>query len=266
MPIQDILQEIVAWKRLEVTRQKEIVTPRKLYCDVQKNFCDTSQRSMRKALAESPTGIIAEFKRRSPSKGWISTRNDLPETVPTAYAQNGASAISILTDEKFFGGTLSFLSTARRQVSIPLLRKDFIIDEYQIFEAKNAGADAILLIAAVLPPKVCASFIRTAHEIGLETLLELHSESEIDAYGDLDTDMLGVNNRNLGSFVTNVETSFLLAPRLPADKVLVSESGIGSAAVIRDLRQAGFRGFLMGEHFMRAENPGLELKKLLAEI
>ena len=225
---------------------------------------DAGRRSMSRALAKSATGIIAEFKRKSPSKGWI-REEGRAEEIPASYARHGASALSILTDEKFFGGSPDFIRTARPLVETPILRKDFIIDEYQLFEARLIGADAVLLIAADLRQDECRTLIHTAHEIGLEVLLELHDEAELD-YADLDAEMLGVNNRHLGTFITDVAQSFRLAARLPQDRVLVSESGISSLETILRLRQAGFRGFLIGEHFMRAEDPGKALEQLIAGI
>lgn len=261
----DILEEIVAWKRLEVEQRKEAVPQRALYEAVERMMDDgMPQRSMRRALTESATGIIAEFKRKSPSKGWIKEEGRA-EDIPASYACHGAAALSILTDEKFFGGSPHYIRTARPLVEVPILRKDFIIDEYQLFEARHIGADAVLLIAADLRRDECRTLIHTAHEIGLEVLLELHDEAELD-YADLDADMLGVNNRHLGTFVTDVAQSFHLAARLPHDRVLVSESGIGSPDTILRLRQVGFRGFLMGEHFMRAKNPGEALAKFIGSL
>ena len=235
MAERDILEEIVAWKRLEVERQKVAVSPRELYAAVERTMADgVPQRSMRRALAESDTGIIAEFKRKSPSKGWIKEEGR-PDVIPPAYARHGASALSILTDEKFFGGRIDFIHTARPLVEVPILRKDFVIDEYQLFEARHIGADAVLLIAADLPKTSCRTLIRTAHEIGLEVLLELHDEAELD-YADLEADMIGVNNRHLGTFVTDVRQSFVMAERLPQNRVLVSESGISQPDIVCRLR------------------------------
>lgn len=261
----DILEEIVAWKRRELEQRRKAIPSRTLYEAVERMMdADAGRRSMSRALAQSATGIIAEFKRKSPSKGWI-REEGRAEEIPASYARHGASALSILTDEKFFGGSPDFIRTARPLVETPILRKDFIIDEYQLFEARLIGADAVLLIAADLRQDECRTLIHTAHEIGLEVLLELHDEAELD-YADLDAEMLGVNNRHLGTFITDVAQSFCLAARLPQDRVLVSESGISSLETILHLRQAGFRGFLIGEHFMRAEDPGKALEQLIAGI
>lgn len=243
----DVLQEIVAHKReeLELMRRKK--------------------PSLREALLASPTGIIAEFKRRSPSKGWIKEEGRAAE-IPLSYQQNGAAAISILTDKQYFGGHDRFIVEARQSgVTIPVLYKNFVIDELQLYEALLSGASAVLLIAACLTKEKLRALMLKAHELGLEVLLEMHSESELD-YCELQPDVYGINNRNLGSFVTDVENSFRLAERLPKDAVKVSESGISCPETIRQLRQAGFRGFLIGETFMRESDPGKTLKQFIEQI
>ncbi len=262
----DILEEIVAHKRIEVARQKEEIPPSVLYKQVEDILCDSScvRRSMRQSLSCSSSGIIAEFKRKSPSKGWIKEEGR-PDVIPPSYDANGASAISILTDEQYFGGCMDFITTARPLVSCPILRKDFIIDDYQLFQAKAIGADAVLLIAADLTKAECASLAKTAHELQLETLLEVHSEQELDYAGE-NIDMVGVNNRNLGTFHTDVATSFRLASLLPQDFLLVSESGISSADTVKELRKAGFRGFLIGETFMKTADPGSALNDFIHDI
>ena len=185
---------------------------------------------MRESLANSTSGIIAEFKRKSPSKGWIKEEGK-PEEIPASYCQNGASAISILTDEKYFGGTLRYMRTSRPMVTCPILRKDFIVDEYQLYQAKAVGADAVLLIAADLTQSECKALAKKAHELRLETLLEVHSESELEYVGE-NIDMVGVNNRNLGTFHTDVANSYRLASLLPKDYLLVSESGISNPQTV----------------------------------
>ena len=262
----DILEEIVAWKRIEVEKQKEQVAPSLLYSNVEKLMVSdtTTRRSMRESLATSASGIIAEFKRKSPSKGWIKEEGK-PDVIPASYSQNGASAISILTDEKYFGGSLRFLRTARPTVTCPILRKDFIVDEYQLFQAKAIGADAVLLIAADLTQSECKALAQKAHELELETLLEVHSEPELEYVGE-NIDMVGVNNRNLGTFHTDVENSYRLASLLPKDYVLVSESGISNPQTVRELREAGFRGFLIGETFMKTPDPGAALKEFITQV
>lgn len=263
--MKDILQEIVAFKRIEVEQQKQVVAPRALYAQVERLMADDiNARSMSRSLAGSPYGIIAEFKRKSPSKGWIHEDAKPMDVVPK-YAAGGASALSILTDNKYFGGTLDFIPQVRPVVDIPILRKEFIIDEYQLFEARNAGADAVLLIAADLNKEECRTLTRTAHDLKLEVLLEMHSEEELE-YLDCEPDMAGINNRNLGTFHTDVANSFRLAEKMDTGAVKVSESGISNPDTVRNLREAGFRGFLMGECFMKEQDPGLALKQFIDAI
>jgi indole-3-glycerol phosphate synthase len=243
----DILQQIIDTKRQELALMR------------------TPKPSLRQALFDSPTGIIAEFKRRSPSKGWIN-ETARPDVVTMSYQQNGAAAISILTDKQYFGGHDRFITEARLSgVTLPVLYKNFVVDELQLYEALLCGASAVLLIAAWLTVERCATLMRLAHELGLEVLLEMHTEEEL-TYTELKPDLCGINNRNLGSFVTNVENSFRLAELLPKDAVKVSESGISSPATIRELRAAGFRGFLIGETFMKTPDPGLTLKQFIEQI
>ena len=260
----DILQEIVAYKRIEVEHFKQVLSEQEIHRQVEA-VLDFSVPSMSKALKESETGIIAEFKRRSPSKGWIKEEGKAEE-IPLSYQENGATALSILTDEKYFGGKDEFIRTARHAgVHIPILYKNFIIDEYQLFQARLCGASTVLLIAADLTKQECKSFLHTAHELGLEVLLEMHHEEELE-YAELEPDMCGINNRNLGSFITDVQNSFRLASQLPKDTVKVSESGISNPLTIRDLRLAGFQGFLIGETFMKTFHPGSTLKNFIAQL
>lgn len=275
----DILSEITDHKRIEIELQKQAISTEQLRERVQELMTNTQapKRSMKQALASSPTGIIAEFKRRSPSKGWI-YETAKAEEIPAAYQAAGASALSILTDEKYFGGSLQDIRTARPLVDIPILRKDFIIDEYQLLQARIVGADAVLLIAACLPQETCAALTAQAHALGLEVLLEIHTPSEL-AYITEDVDMVGVNNRNLGTFVTDVDNSFRIAGQLRqaiADTkntssthdlpLLVSESGISHTATIHRLHNAGFHGFLIGETFMKTGQPGKTLKEFIKGI
>ena len=262
--MKDILEEILECKRAEVERAKAILPLKKLR-DMVENTSMEGCRSMRDSLAASSTGIIAEFKRKSPSKGWIKPEGRA-DIIPPAYVGAGAAALSILTDGPYFGGSLDFIRTARPMVSVPILRKEFIIDEYQLYEARRAGADAVLLIAAALTVEQYAGLTRKAHELGLEVLLEIHGERELDYYAAEQPDMLGVNNRNLGTFHTDVENSFRIASLLPAGELLVSESGISQPDTVRKLRQAGFRGFLMGEAFMRQADPGQALKTFIQQL
>lgn len=257
----DILDEIIAHKRLEIEQQKAAISQELLI-----NNCNEPmpRRSMRASLSASPSGIIAEFKRRSPSKGWIK-ENAQADIISPAYEMAGASVLSILTDENFFGGNLKDIRAARPQVSLPILRKDFIIDEYQLYQACIVGADAVLLIAAALRKEQCSMSAAKAHELKLEVLLEIHSEQELEYIED-NIDMVGVNNRNLGTFHTDVENSFRLAEKLPKEMLLVSESGISSPQTVRQLRAAGFRGFLIGENFMKTPQPGNALKEFISKL
>ena len=245
--MQDILEQIIATKHEELERMRR------------------KKPSLREALLRSETGIIAEFKRRSPSKGWIKEEGRAAE-IPLSYQQNGAAAISILTDKQYFGGHDRFIVEARQSgVTIPILYKNFVIDEMQLYEAALCGASAVLLIAACLPKEKLRALMQRAHKLGLEVLLEMHSEEEL-GYCELEPDVYGINNRNLGSFITDVENSFRLAERLPKDAVKVSESGISKPETIRELRAAGFNGFLIGETFMKTPDPGATLKTFITEI
>ena len=258
----DILQDIIAQKRIEIAAQSEAVPEAKL--EEMLDGTLTEPHSMKLSLAESPTGIIAEFKRRSPSKGWIH-RDAEPAEVATHYTRSGASALSVLTDEPFFGGSLKDLGKVRKSVSLPILRKDFIISRYQLLQAKLAGADAVLLIAAALTPKTCYELAQEACKLRLEVLLELHKEEELEYHNEY-VDMIGVNNRNLGTFHTDVENSLRLADKLPDNVVRVSESGIASPETVRKLREAGYRGFLMGETFMKTSDPGKALSDFIKQM
>lgn len=261
----DILEEIVARKRIEVAEQKEQLPAKQLYADVERMMKEgIEKRSLSQSLASDPYGIIAEFKRKSPSKGWIKEAG-LPETIPPSYEAAGAAALSILTDAPYFGGSMDFIRTARPLVSCPILRKDFIVDEYQLFQARRIGADAVLLIAADLTRQEVRQLTATAHELQLEVLLELHAEHELD-YAEIDVDAIGLNNRNLGTFVTDVRNSFRLSAKLPQDRVLVSESGIANPETIKLLRQTGYRGFLIGETFMKTDNPGDALRQFIEAL
>lgn len=245
--MQDILHEIVARKRHEMEH---------LYA---------KKPSLSQALQQSQTGIIAEFKRRSPSKGWIK-EDGRADTIPLSYQQGGAAALSILTDQSYFGGSDQFIREARLSgVTLPILYKNFVIDEAQLYAAALCGASAVLLIAACLSKQECRSLLDKAHQLGLEVLLEMHDERELE-YAELEPDLCGINNRNLGSFVTDVEHSFRLAELLPRDAVKVSESGISNPRTVSQLREAGFRGFLIGETFMKTDNPGQALQDFIAKL
>ena len=264
----DILEEIVAHKRVEVERFKEQLSEREIHSRVEALMATPEGGivpSISKAIKESATGIIAEFKRKSPSKGWIKEEGKAG-VIPMSYQQNGASAISILTDYEYFGGKDEFIVEARKSgVTIPVLYKNFVIDEYQLFQARLCGASAALLIAAELSKEECSTLLRTAHDLQLEVLLEMHSEEELE-YAELEPDLCGINNRNLGTFITSVDNSFRLASLLPKDAVKVSESGISNPDTIRQLQTAGFKGFLIGECFMKEDNPGESLAHFISKI
>lgn len=243
----DILQEITAHKLEEIAALK------------------AKKPSLREALLTSGNGIIAEFKRRSPSKGWIKEDGRADE-IPLSYEKNGAAAVSILTDRDYFGGSDDFIRAARKSgVTVPILYKNFVVDELQLAAAALCGASAVLLIAACLTKDECRHLLNKAHELGLEVLLEMHSEAELE-YAELQPDLCGINNRHLGSFVTDVETSFRLAELLPKDAVKVSESGISDPRTVKALKEAGFNGFLIGENFMKTEAPGLALHQFISAL
>ena len=266
----DILETIVANKRKEVAAQKEAVPLDTLLVSTAAQF-ERPAYSMREALEKSSTGIIAEFKRKSPSKGWLYPDAKVEDIVP-AYEAGGAAACSILTDNVFFGGSFCDVRQARELVRLPLLWKDFIVDEYQIFQARAMGADTILLIASVLTPVECIRLAREAFRLNMEVLLEIHREDELNRLNPY-IDMLGVNNRNLGTFDTGIDNSFRLIEFIqkeigddPAVPLYVSESGLSDAHTIRALRNAGFRGFLIGEMLMKTPDPGKTLKELIGQL
>jgi indole-3-glycerol phosphate synthase len=259
----NILETICAHKRLEVARQKEVVSLSHLKdllpVDPHKKI------SFRRSLADLPPGIIAEFKRRSPSKGWIHPNADV-ETIAKEYEDAGAAAISVLTDELFFGGSFSDFKKARTTVTkIPLLRKDFIVDAYQIYQSKTLGADVVLLIAACLTREESLQFSAIAHELDMEVLLEIHNREELDYIQPL-VDVVGVNNRNLNTFDTNVQCSFDLARQIPEEYFKISESGLSDSMTVMQLRKEGFKGFLMGENFMKKDHPGEALREFIASF
>lgn len=245
-----ILSRILADKQLEVAARKASMPIKTL--EARPTF-NRSGFSLRERLQKQP-GLIAEFKRRSPSKGAINEGADV-QAVARAYTQAGAAAMSVLTDFNYFGGSLQDLELARQATELPLLRKEFIVDEYQIIEAKASGADLILLIAAALTPKQVQTFTRLAHHLGLEVLLELHDETEL-SHVHADIDLIGVNNRNLNTFETSLNVSLKLARLLPEKAIKVSESGLHHPEDLGALLDAGYRGFLIGEAFMKSADPG----------
>ena len=223
-----------------------------------------STLGFRAALATSGVRVIAECKRRSPSRGVLRSEYD-PATIARGYVDAGAAAISVLTEPTFFDGALAHLEAVRAVVDVPLLRKDFIVDEYQLLEARVAGADAVLLIVAALDDAALRRLTRDARALGLDVLVEVHDEAELDRASAAGADLIGVNNRNLRTLAVDVDASFRLAARMPAGAIAVAESGLKSGLDVSRLQVAGYRAFLIGERFMSAANPGEALAGLLAE-
>ncbi len=257
-----ILDQITTYKRQEVEARK-IGFPISLL--EQSQLFSRECISMAGALRSSDHGIIAEHKRRSPSKSVINDTALLPEVV-LGYQNAGVCAISVLTDTKFFGGSLDDLILARQQVSLPILRKEFIIDPYQIYEAKAYGADAILLIANCLTKEEIIAYSNLARQLGMDVLLEVHNAAELEKSLHPTVDILGVNNRNLKTFEVSLETSRILSELIPKEFVKISESGISSTQAIAELKTYGYQGFLMGEHFMKTRNPGEAAQKFLEQL
>ncbi|WP_158798698.1 indole-3-glycerol phosphate synthase TrpC [Pedobacter sp. L105] len=259
----NILDKIVLRKKEEVEQAKKLVSIEELEKGVYFNRTPYSLREF--MLDPARTGIIAEFKRRSPSKGIINDHSSVVE-VTNGYAAAGASAISVLTDMDFFGGHPNDLLEARAANSVPLLRKDFMIDEYQIVEAKALGADIILLIAAILTHEQIDTFSLLAKDLGLNILLEVHNAEELKRSMNPLIDAIGVNNRNLGDFSVDIQTSFDLIKKIPNQFLKVSESAISDPKIINELKSAGFNGFLIGENFMKTSNPGAAMQQFAEEM
>ena len=257
----NILDRIIAHKQIEVAEAKALKSIAEL--EAMPLFRKPCLSLKKFLLDETKTGIIAEYKRQSPSKGVINSTSTVEE-VTKAYAQNGASGISVLTDSHFFGGSLSDLEAATIN-HIPLLRKDFMIDEYQLIEAKAYGASVILLIAACLSPERVKELAVAAKNLGLEVLLEIYNDEELGHICD-EVDLVGVNNRNLKDFVVNVEASAQLIKAIPTNKIAVAESGINNTDTIVFLRKAGFKGFLIGEHFMKQTNPTIAFADFVTDL
>lgn len=257
----NILDKIIANKKTEVALHKAQFPIEHL---LDPSFMERECVSFKNAIRNSDSGIIAEFKRKSPSKGWIHPDARVESIVPE-YTSGGAAAISVLTDQEFFGGNLNDLKRARELTHIPILRKDFIIDEYQILQAKAFGADCILLIASALTQDEIKHFTLLARSIGIEVLIEVHEKKELDSI-IITPDLIGVNNRNLKTFETSVDTSLMLYDDLPDEVIKISESGISSTESVHKLRQAGYDGFLMGENFMKEVSPGDALKSFCQQI
>lgn len=257
----NILETIIEHKKLEVVERKQIVSQALLMQT--KHFNRKCFSLIESLINEGSPGIIAEFKRKSPSKGFINEHADVLD-VTRGYTQAGAACLSVLTDTNFFGGSTADLVTARVN-NIPILRKDFIIDEYQIAEAKAMGADVILLIAACLTPEEVQALAKYAVSIGLEVLLELHDESELGHICD-EIILVGINNRNLKDFKVDIDASLRMAKLISNDKIKIAESGINDIAMIRTFKNAGFKGFLIGEMFMKEAIPALAFNNFVQNL
>ncbi|MGZ3751291.1 MAG: indole-3-glycerol phosphate synthase TrpC [Mucilaginibacter sp.] len=259
----NILDKIVAHKKTEVQTAKKQVS----YTSLEESeFFLRDVLSFKDFLLDpNRTGIIAEFKRKSPSKGIINDQVAV-EAVTTGYAAAGASALSVLTDRQFFMGKKTDLARARRANKIPILRKDFMIDEYQVIEAKSLGADIILLIAAILTPAQIQQLASFAKSLHLNVLLEVHNLEELQRSINPNLDAIGVNNRNLADFTVSVETSYQLAEHIPSDFLKISESAISNPETIKQLKKAGFNGFLIGENFMKQADPGAAMREFVKEL
>jgi indole-3-glycerol phosphate synthase len=258
----NLLDQIIASKKREVALKKSIISVNQLE---NTDLFNSKTNSLSKSIINSPFGIIAEHKRRSPSKATINNCLSVEEVV-RGYENAGASGISVLTDTSYFGGSLDDLVLARAAVRTPLLRKEFIIDEYQILEAKASGADAILLIAAVLTREKIKSFSEFAHSIALEVLLEVHNLEELEKAIMPSLDIIGVNNRNLKTFEVNLLNSVELVSQIPDDFVKISESGLSKVDDIKLLKSIEFQGFLIGETFMKTTNPGAALEQFINQL
>lgn len=257
-----ILEKIVAHKQQEVAKRRDLYPVKLLEKSI---YFHTPVVSLREYLQrEDRVGVIAEFKRQSPSKGGINLYASV-EKVSIGYMQAGASALSVLTDEHFFGGKNQDLTEARKYNFCPILRKDFVIDEYQLIEAKSIGADAILLIAECLEAGRLAQLAKKAKELGLEVLMEIHSADQLAKLTD-DIDVLGVNNRNLKDFSVSTQTSMDLYDSIPDSVVKISESGISDPNAIVELRRRGYQGFLIGEHFMASADPAKTCRELIRRV
>ncbi|MEC5171487.1 indole-3-glycerol phosphate synthase TrpC [Chryseobacterium nepalense] len=256
----NILDQIVQRKKEEIEFSKSKISVQQLKDSV---FFERKTYSLKKTI-KTKSGIIAEFKRQSPSKGIINNHSSVFE-VTSAYEKSGASAISVLTDRDFFGGSPRDILQIREQISIPIVRKDFMVDEYQFYEAKNMGADIVLLIAACLSVSQVDEFTDLAHQLGLEVLLEIHTEEELKHYNK-NIDLVGINNRNLKDFRVDLEHSVQLKNLLPKETFSVAESGIYSIEDFLYLKEKGFDGFLMGEYFMKDENPGNKFREFVLNV
>ena len=264
----DILDKILAVKADEVAKAKGYRSLASLRDEVENDSALRAglrgfEASLRQHIADGKPGIIAEVKKASPSKGVI--RADFRSAdIAASYAQHGAACLSVLTDVQFFQGSVEYLQQARAACAIPVLRKDFMVDLYQIYEARAMGADCILLIVAALDHGLMAEMEACAHELGMGVLIESHDGAELDAALKLKSALIGINNRNLRTFDTSLETTIALLPRIPQDKLIITESGILGTADVQRMRAANVHSFLVGEAFMRAPDPGVELARLFS--
>ena len=259
----DILNRIVEvkWEEISAAKLKRSLASQREEAEARKDERLGFERSLRASIAAGHAAVIAEIKKASPSKGVL--REDFkPAEIAETYARNGAACLSVLTDERFFQGSVAYLQQARAACELPVLRKDFMVDEYQVMEAGAMGADCILLIAACLADSQMADLEATAHALGLDVLVEVHDGDELDRALQLKTPLVGINNRNLHTFDVTLDTTLGLLPRVPADKLLVTESGILGAADVKRMRDANVNAFLVGEAFMRASDPGQALANL----
>ena len=257
-----ILDQIIASKKKEIALKKAVVSVQQLE---NTDLFNSKTNSLSKSILNSPFGIIAEHKRRSPSKATINHNLSVEEIVK-GYENASASGISVLTDSQYFGGSLEDLLLAKASVNTPLLRKEFIIDEYQLLEAKAFGADAILLIAAVLTRNEIKSLSEFAQSIALEVLLEVHNQEELEKSIMPSIDIIGVNNRNLKTFEVSLKNSIDLITQIPDDFVKISESGLSTSEDVKLLKSYGFQGFLIGENFMKTDNPGKSLEQFIIQL
>lgn len=258
----NILNQIIANKKEEVALKKKLISIKQLENSL---LFETPTASLVSKLEQSKSGIITEHKRRSPSKSIINQKLKVQEVV-SGYQSSGACGMSILTDSTYFGGSLDDLVLARATTKLPLLRKEFIIDSYQLIEAKAYGADVILLIAAALPAKEIKNLSKTAKSLGLEVLLEVHSQTELEKSLLPSVDLLGVNNRNLDTFEVSIDASKKLADKIPTDFIKISESGISNVKTIKELQGYGYQGFLVGEYFMKSNNPTASASQLISQL
>lgn len=262
----DILNKILDVKATEIAAAKQQRDLNSLRRDVESDAALRAdlrgfEASLRRSIDAGRAGVIAEVKKASPSKGVL--RADFrPAEIAQSYAAGGASCLSVLTDVQFFQGSPEYLKQARAACSLPVIRKDFIVDPYQVYEARAMGADAILLIVAALDHGLMAELEACAQELGMDVLVEVHDGDELDAALKLDTRLLGINNRNLRTFEVTLDTTIGLLPRIPAERLVVTESGILAPADVKRMRDANVHAFLVGEAFMRAPDPGTELRRL----